>query len=139
MRFLKTADPKLKKALTKALREAMKPVLERAKNKAMAIADDGTFASSISVTSRSNGALWLLKSTDPAAGVKEFARHGFYYHPRFDDKRPNARKMRRFPGGASARANPPRAMVPAVEESHEEIIKKIDQLLGEVFDEVNNG
>lgn len=133
--FLKSADPKLKRGVQKSLKEAMSPVLTKARANASAIADDGTYSSSLSVSSRKGGMSYVLKSTDPAAGVKEFARHGATYRPKSTDKRRNARKMRSFPVGVPRRANAPRVMVRAVEDSTDEILDRIDSALEQVLEE----
>lgn len=139
MRFLRNADPKLKKAMQKGLKEAVSPVLERARSKAWSIADDGTYASSLSIASRKNGVEYVLKSTDVAAGVKEFARPGARYKPKSTDRRRNARNMSSFPVGVPHRANKPRAMVPAVEESQQEVIDRISVFLERALEEAHNG
>ncbi len=133
--FLKSADPKLKRGVQKSLKEAMSPVLTKARANASAIADDGTYSSSLSVASRRGGMSYVLKSTDPAAGVKEFARRGATYRPKSTDKRRNARKMRSFPVGVPRRANAPRVMVRAVEDSTDEILNRIDSALEQVLEE----
>lgn len=136
MRFLKSADPKLKRAMQKGLKDAASPVLAKARANASSIALDGTYAASLSIASRKGGAMYILKSTDPAAGVKEYAKPGATYRPKPDDKRRNARGMSSFPVGVPRRANAPRAMVPAVEGSTEEVKGRIDAALAEVFDRI---
>lgn len=133
--FLKSADPKLKRGVQKSLKEAMTPVLTKARANASAIADDGTYSSSLGIASRKGGMSYVLKSTDPAAGVKEFARRGATYRPKPSDKRQNARKMRSYPVGVPRRANAPRVMVRAVEDSTEEILDRVDSALAQVLEE----
>lgn len=124
------ADPKLERAFKKGLKEAVEPVLEKARSRAHAIADDGTFAGSLSIGSRANGSQYVLKATDANAGVKEFANFGATGRTaRWRGKRV----------GVPHRANKPRAMVPAVEESEENVRSRIEQRLQEVLDEVSNG
>lgn len=132
MRFLKDADPELRKALQQGLKEAAQPVLTRARANAQRIADDGTYANSLSIRARANGNV-VLRSNDVAAGVKEFARLGATYKPKPTDKRRNARKMASFPVGVPRRANPPRVMVPAVNDSVEEVKSRIDAKLEQVL------
>lgn len=132
MRFLKDSDPKMRKALQKGLKEAAQPVLQKARANAQKIADDGTYAGSLSIRSGVNGNVWL-RSNDEAAGVKEFAHRGATYKPKSTDKRRNARKMRSFPVGVPHRANQPRVMVPAVNDSIEEVKTRIDAKLEEVL------
>lgn len=132
MRFLKDADPQLRKALQDGLKEAAQPVLTRARANAQSIADDGTYQRSLSIRARANGGV-VLRSNDEAAGVKEFARRGATYKPKSSDKRRNARKMKSFPVGVPRRANPPRVMVSAVNDSVEEVKTRIDAKLEEVL------
>lgn len=71
--YLKDANPKLKRELSRKMRVLLKPVETRARANAQRVADDGTFASSIKLGSRANGEQWVLRATDPQAAVKEFA------------------------------------------------------------------
>lgn len=132
MRFLKDSDPKLRKALQDGLKDAAQPVLTRAQVNARRIADDGTYANSLSIRAGVNGNVWL-RSNDVAAGVKEFAHEGARYKPKPTDKRRNARKMRSFPVGVPHRAHQPRVMVPAVNDSIDVVKSRIDAKLEEVL------
>ena len=125
LKGLKTADPEIRKALRKALRQSVKPVLQKARANARGLGGEGRYARSMSLGSRRAGAMWILKSTDEAAGVKEYAHHGARYTPRANDKRPNARKMGSFPVGVP-RGEPPRAMIPAVEDSTDQIKRDME-------------
>lgn len=136
MRFLKQADPLLRKAIQRGLEEASQPILTKARANARAIADDGTFASSLTIVAGTTGKV-SLRSTDEAAGVKEFAKRGARYKPKPTDKRRNARKMTSFPVGVPKRANPPRVMIPAVDGSIEEVKDRIDAKLEEVLEGAN--
>lgn len=129
LRWMGKANPKLQRAFKRALKEAVSPVLDRARANARRIADDGTFAESMSVASRASGAQYVLKSDDVAAGVKEFARPGAV--------RRRGEGRGRVRVGVPRRANKPRAMVKAVEDSAEEVQERIDERLAEVLDEVN--
>ncbi len=135
MRHFKNVDPRLKRAFQKALKESVSPVLEKARANASSISLNGTYAGSLSIASRKGGSMYVLKSTDPAAGVKEFARQGATYRPKPTDKRRNARSMASFPVGVPRRANAPRAMIPAVDDSTEEIVERIDAALADVMDQ----
>ncbi len=132
MRYLKDSDPKLRKALQQGMKDAAQPVLIKARANAQRIADDGTFKNSLSIRAYANGSL-RLRSNDEAAGVKEFARQGARYKPKSTDKRRNARKMRSFPVGVPKRANQPRVMVPAVNDSIDEVKSRIEIRLDEVL------
>lgn len=140
MRWLKESDPKMNKALRKGLKEAANPVLEKARANARRIQDDGTYASSLSIASRANGAQYVLKSTDPNAGVKEFAHQGAV----MVRSRTNTERSRRMVAaharvGVPHRANQPRVMVPAVEDSAGEVRDRIDECLAAVLKEVEHG
>lgn len=128
MEWTKQANPELNRAMKRALREEMQPVLTKARGYAGRIADDGTFQGSLSISSRANGAKWLLKSTDVAAGVKEFARPGARRAIR------TAEGVRSVRVGVPHRAVNPRVMVPAVEHSEAEIMAAIDERMAEVMD-----
>lgn len=132
MNHLKKVDPALKNIVQNRLKEAAQPALNRARANARAIADDGTYEASLSLKARSNGNV-VLASNDIAAGVKEFARRGARYKPKSNDKRRNARKMYSFPVGVPLRANPPRVMVRAVNDSVYEIQERLETMLGEVL------
>ena len=132
MRFLKESDPQMRKALQEGLKEAAQPVLTRARANAQRIADDGTYANSLSIRSYASGNV-VLRSNDVAAGVKEFAHEGARYKPKPTDKRRNARKMRSFPVGVPHRAHQPRVMVPAVNDSIDDVKSRIDAKLEEVL------
>ena len=135
MSFLKESDPRLHKAMKRGLKEAAStPVLADARRRANAIADDGTFAGSLSVTSRANGSSWLLKSDDEAAPVKEFARKGARTRSSKGTPRADARLRMRSGVGVPMRANPPRAMVPSVDENVEEIKSRIDEALAKALE-----
>jgi len=142
MAWLKESDPKMKRALTRALKDAAKPVLSKARANGRAIQDDGTYAESLTIGSRKSGTQYVLKSTDPAAGVKEFAKPGAVRLSRSSTQRARQRAGLSTGGvrvGVPHRANPPRVMVAAVEDSTQEIIEGIDAALADVIAEVANG
>lgn len=137
MAFLKTADPELQKGIRDGLKEAVQPVLSRARGKASSIADDGTYAASLSVGSRANGSSWVLKSSDETAGVKEFARLGAKTVSAKGTPRANARLLKHSGVGVPRRAHAPRAMVPAVNESVDDVKNRIDAHLAKVLERAN--
>lgn len=138
MKFLKTANSELYKAARKGLRDAASnPVLSDAKRRANAIADDGTYAGSLTVSSRANGATWLLKSDDPAAPVKEFAHLGARTISTKGTKLANARFRKRSGVGVPRRAYAPRAMVPAVNDNSEKVKSRIDAELAKIMERAN--
>ena len=150
LRWMKESDPKMQKALRKGLKESMEPVLQKARANGRYIQDDGTYAESLSIASRASGAQYVLKSTDVAAGVKEFAKPGA---TRLVGKgaRSSTQRARKYAGqslapglravrvGVPHRANKPRVMIPAVEGSAQEVEDRIDKCLADVLKEVENG
>lgn len=150
LKWMKESDPKMQRALKKGLKESMDPVLQKARANGRYIQDDGTYAESLSIASRSGGAQYILKSTDVAAGVKEFAKPGA---TRLVGKgsRSSTQRARKYAGqglgpglravrvGVPHRANKPRVMIPAVEDSAKEVEDRVDKCLAEVLKEVENG
>ena len=108
LHWMRNSDHDMNTAMRAGLRRAAKPVLEQARANASAIADDGTMRGSLSISSRRSGAEQVLKSTDEAAPVKEFAHEGARYRPKPGNRLKNARKMGSFPVGVPHRANAPR-------------------------------
>lgn len=150
MRWAKEADPKLKRALQVGIKDAMAPVLQRARANGRYIQDDGTYAESLSVASRVNGAQYVLMSTDPAAGVKEFAKPGATRlvgkSARSSTQRARKRAglalapgLREVRVGVPHRANPPRVMIPAVEGETFEVVDRVNKRIDEVLRGAENG
>lgn len=136
LNWLAHVDPKMQKALKKGLKEAMSPVLEKARANARKIQDDGTYSESLSVAQRKSGVEWVLKSTDPQAGVKEFAKPGaVVVRSRTNSKRSRTMLALHSRIGVP-RGLPPRVMVPAVEASENEVRDRIDAAMAEVLNEV---
>ena len=136
LNWLAHVDPKMQKALKKGLKEAMSPVLEKARANAHRIQDDATYSESFSVAQRKNGVEWVLKSDDPAAGVKEFAKQGaVVVRSRTNSKR--SRTMLALHSRIGVPAGlPPRVMVPAVNESESEVRDRSDAAFAEVLNEI---
>ena len=144
MRWAKEANPKLRRAMGKGIKDAMSPVLQKARANGRYIADDGTYAESLSVASRKSGSQYVLKSTDVAAGVKEFAKPGAVR--RLSSSTQRARLRAGLPTGTRLvrvgvphRANPPRVMVSAVEDSTGDIVDRVDAAIERVLKEAENG
>lgn len=137
LNWLKNCHPKLEKALKRGLREAMQPVLKKARANASKIADiDGFYRDSLSVASRKGGVEWILKSTDPAAGVKEYAFPGAtVVRSRTNSKRSRTMLAMHSRIGVP-KGMPPRVMLPAVNDSETEVANRIDAALAEVLNEV---
>lgn len=131
--WMRNSDRELNAAMRLGLKEAAQPVLQRARANASSIQDDGTMRGSLSIGARRSGAEIVLKSTDEAAGVKEFAHPGAMYAVKAHDKRANARKMGRYPVGVPHRANAPRVMIPAVEKSRDEVLDKLAKCLDDAM------
>lgn len=139
LRGLAQANPKLQKALKKALKEAASPVLDRARANARRISDDGTYESSLSIASRKNGAMYVLKTDDPAAPVKEFAHIGAKTISSKGTDLANKRLRMKSGVGVPRRAYAPRVMVPAINDSAEEVKDRIDEAMAKVMEKVANG
>ena len=140
MNWLKHADPKLEKAMRKGLKEAVEPVLEKARANAKRIQDDGTYAGSLAIASRKGGVQYVLKSTDPNAPVKEFAREGaVMVKSRAGTERSRMMVARHARVGVPHRAHQPRVMVPAVQESADEVRSRIEERMAEVLKEAERG
>lgn len=137
MKALKQTDPAAQAAIKAGLKEAARPVLASAQSKARRIADDGTYASRMSVRFRANGSGMALFNNDPAAGVKEFARAGAKTRTSKGTPRADARLKARSGVGVPLRADAPRAMVPAVNENIEKtaalIQEALDRELGRIY------
>lgn len=140
LRWMKESDPKMQKALRKGLKESMEPVLQKARANGRYIQDDGTYAESLSIASRAGGAQYVLKSTDPQAGVKELANPGaVMVTNRAKTERSTRMVANHAKVGVPHRANKPRVMIPAVESSAKEVEDRIDKCLADVLKEVENG
>lgn len=155
LKWAKEADPRMHKALRRALKESMAPVLREARANGRYIQDDGTYADSLSIGSRASGAQYVLKTTDPAAGVKEYAKPGAMRlvgkSSRSSTQRARLRAglslsprggiaagLRAVRVGVPHRAHPPRVMIPAVETETEGIKSRVEARLDEVLKEAEN-
>lgn len=137
MRDLKASDKELHAAIRKGLRGVVKDVvLADAKRRASAFADDGTYRDSMAARSRANGATWLIQSTDPAAGVKEYAHIGARTVTSKGTPLADARLAKHSGVGVPRRANPPRAMVPAVDDNQQIIKSRIEAVLEQYLGKV---
>lgn len=139
MKWAKDADKDLKKAMSKGLKTAATPVLEKARANAQVIADDGTFAQSLSISQRKNGSQYVLRSTDPAAPVKEYARIGAKTRTSKGTPLADARLAKRSGVGVPLRANAPRVMIPAINDSVDEVKAQMEKAINEVLEEAGRG
>lgn len=136
MRFLKDSDPQMRKAIQEGLKEAANPVLVAARANAQFIADDGTFARSLSIRSYATGVV-RLASTDEAAKVKEFARLGAKTISSKGTPLANARLRKHSGVGVPHRSNPPRVMYRALDEKAGEVANRISVKLNEVLEGID--
>lgn len=111
--------------------EAAQPILTAARANARAIADDGTFAGSLFLKANKRGKV-SLRSSDVAAGVKEFAKHGAVTRSSKGTPLANKRKLLRSGIGVPA-GEPPRAMYKAINEKANEVANNIDAKLDEIL------
>ena len=140
LNWLRHANPKLEKAMRKGLKESMSPVLERARANAKRIQDDATYAESLSIATRKRGVQYVLKSTDPNAPVKEFAREGaVMIKSRTNTERSRKMVAEHAKVGVPHRANAPRVMVPAVQDSADEVRERIAECMEKILKEAGRG
>lgn len=135
--WLKTADPKLEKAMKKSLKESGTPVLQKARANASSLADNGTYSDSLSLGTKSGKGTFqvVLKSSDEAAGVKEFAGKGARTVTSKGTPLADARLRKHSRVGVPRRANVPRAMVPAVNDSADEVQKRMESAIEAILKE----
>lgn len=129
IKALRSVDKGAASMLLSEIRKLAKPTLAKARGYAGSLGANGTgrYAGSLSLKTRGSGVAWV--STDPAAGVKEFANPGAVVLTG-----PRAGKRAGVPLGS----NPPRALLKAVLEDQEKLIqdlnKAVDRYVGEAFD-----
>ena len=138
MRWLKEADPKLQRALKRALKESMSPVLRDARSNAARIQDDYTYGASLAIASRKNGTQYILKTSDPNAGVKEFAREGAVMIRNRANTPRSARMVANHARVGVPRGSKPRVMVPAVEGNADAVKRRMEACIEEVLKEVEH-
>lgn len=140
LNWLHHANPKLEKAMRDGLSDAMQPVLRRARANAKHIQDDATYAESLSIAQRKRGVQYVLKSTDPNAPVKEFAHEGaVMIKSRTSTERSRKMVAAHSRVGVPHRANAPRVMIPAVEDSADEVRERIEERMAIILKEAENG
>lgn len=136
MKWLKDADPEMRKALQEGMRESAQPVLGAARANARSIADDGTFEKSLSVRAYASGKV-VLASTDPAARVKEFANLGAVTRSSKGTPLADARLRKRSGVGVPRRGNPPRVMYKALDAEVGAVASRIERRLAEVLEDAD--
>lgn len=130
---LEKSDKYVRLAVSSALNKSASPILAKARSLASRIQDDGTFASSLWTEVRPANMRLLLRSTgDPAAGVKEFAKRGAVTVTAKNTKLARARRLARSGVGVPA-GNPPRVMIPAVNDKAEMVAQNISQMIDDIY------
>lgn len=137
MRYLDKTGSDLGSTIMEGLEKAASPVLSSARANAHRIADDGTFANSLSIQKRKAKVQILLKSKDPAAAVKEFAKRGAKTVSSKGTKLADTRLAMRSGVGVPRRANAPRVMIPAINDNHELVKTRIEQELAKLLEGFN--
>ncbi|MDO4290268.1 MAG: hypothetical protein Q4C41_03445 [Eggerthellaceae bacterium] len=122
MRNLKLANADGEKIVKEAIQESGSMVLASARAKASAFSASGAFKSTLSIKDAGKGI--KLSSTDEAAGVIEFAKHGAITRTSKGTARANAR-LAAHSGVGVPRGTQPRSMVPAVNENTLAIQNKV--------------
>ena len=135
IRYLDRVNPELERETKDGLKEAAEPVLTAARANARAIALTGRYANSMSLAVYKLGQV-RIKSTDPAAGVKEFAKLGAVTLTSKGTPLANARLRKKSGVGVPRRANPPRAMYKAINDKADEVARRMDDQLERVLNRV---
>ncbi len=125
IKALRSVDKGAASALLSEIRRLAKPTLAKAKGYAGSIgmSNSGAYAGSLSLKTRGSGVAWI--STDPAAGVKEFANPGALILTG-----PRAGKRAGVPLGS----RPPRALMKAVLEDQDKLIRDLDRAVSSYVD-----
>lgn len=128
---LREVDAGMAKALVREIREIAKPTLAKARGYASGLGSNptGSYARSMSLRSRATGV--QLASSDPGAGVIEFANPGavILAGPRRGRRAP-------VPNGSF----PPRALLRAVLDDEDSIVRRLDEAVSRYIDgTVGNG
>ena len=123
---LRKVDKGMASALKSEIRQLAKPTLSKARSYAGSIGSNptGRYAGSLSLKTNANGVAWV--SSDPAAGVKEFANPGAIIL-----SGPRAGKRAGVPHGGST----PRALLKAVLEDQDKLVRDLDRAIAEYVDE----
>lgn len=120
-------DAGMAKELKRAIRELAKPTLAKAKGFARGLGSNptGSFANTLALKTKKTGVKFV--STDPGAGVIEFAHLGAVILT-------GPRKGRRAP--VPHTGEPPRALLKAILEDEESLIEGLNDAVAEYCDEV---
>lgn len=127
IKALRQVDSGMASKVKSEIRRLAKPTLGKAKGYAAGLGahPTGGYAGSLSLKTNANGVAWI--STDPGAGVIEFANIGarILSGPRAGQK-----------AGVPVGSAPPRALLKAVLEDQESIIQGLNDVLNRYVDEV---
>ena len=126
IRALRKVDKGMASKLKSEIRSLAKPTLAKARQFARGIGSSpsGKYAGSLSLRTNANGVAWV--SSDPAAGVKEFANPGAIILS-------GPRKGKR--AGVPQGSTPPRALLKAVLEDQDKLIRDLNKALETYVDE----
>lgn len=123
---LKAIAPRLQRELKGEIREVARPTFNKARSYASGLGSNPTGAYAHSLSMRTNDRGVRIVSTDPGAGVIEFANPGALILI-------GERAGRRAP--VPHGSNPPRAMVRAIVEDEESIVEGINDAVQRICDE----
>lgn len=123
---LREIDSVMASELKSGIKDLVKPTLQKAKSYAGGLGSSttGSYASSLSLRTYSNGVKFI--SSDPGGGVIEFANVGAVIL-----SGPRAGRRAGVPHGST----PPRALLRAILEDEESIVRDVSNLVQETCDE----
>lgn len=123
---LRAVDSSMASELKRGIKEVVRPTYEKARSYAGGLGANptGAYASSLSLRTYANGV--KLISTDPGGGVIEFANPGAVI---LTGKRAGRR------AGVPLGSTPPRALLRALLEDEEDIVREVSDLVQRTCDE----
>lgn len=124
---LKNIDRDIAKDFKKGLREDVRPLVTKAKSFAQGLGGSGDYAASFGVRTNSKGV--YIYSSDPGAGVIEFANPGALVR--------SGKRMGKPAGVPSG--SPPRALVKARDEEEPLIVEAVHKRIQDIIRSYLNG
>lgn len=123
---LRAVDSSMASELKRGIKELVRPTFDKAKGYAGGLGANptGAYASSLSLRTYANGVKFI--STDPGGGVIEFANPGAVI---LTGKRAGRR------AGVPLGSTPPRALLRALLEDEEDIVREVSDLVQRTCDE----
>lgn len=123
---LRAVDSSMASELKRGIKELVRPTYEKARSYAGGLGANptGAYASSLSLRTYANGVKFI--STDPGGGVIEFANPGAVI---LTGKRAGRR------AGVPLGSTPPRALLRALLEDEEDIVREVSDLVQDTCDE----